>query len=165
MLQSVAHEADMTQRAIDGPYVYFVTTNTTYRRSFFTSIKRVQLLGRIIANACRMKHFTLLGYAILPDHVHLLVRNDNFDQLRKGKRRFSLSDLMHSIKRNYSRQLNEGYLWQPRFNFRIIEDERRFTNTLEYMQFNFQKHNHSARFGLKPFVVVDRETINSVLGM
>lgn len=145
----------MTQRAIDGDFVYFVTTNTIHRRHFFVTAKQATLLGRIIKNACRLKHFDLLGYAILPDHVHILVKNNNISISGSRINRFTLSNLLHSTKRNYSRQLQSGRLWKPRFNFRIVADETRFGNTVSYMQFNWQKHGYDARYGESPFLHID----------
>lgn len=64
----------MTQRAIDGPYIYFVTFTVYEREWLFVNDGRAQRLHDIMVNACRMKCFELLAHCILPDHVHLLVR-------------------------------------------------------------------------------------------
>ncbi len=152
----------MTQRAIDGSYIYFVTTNTTFHRKFLLSPEKAALLSRIIRNGCRLKHFKLLGYAILPDHFHLLVKNENFDVRGTRRNGHSLSDLMHSIKRNFSRQINSGRFWKSRFNFRIIEDEGRFLNTVQYMQFNFSKHGCPEHFGYKPFMEINWEAVGEL---
>ena len=153
----------MTQRAIDGNFVYFVTTNTTYREIFFVDEQQAELLGQIIRNACRLKHFELLGYCILPDHVHLLVNNNNTPQ--RGIRIprcgwYTLSDLMHSIKRNFARQQpHSGRLWQPRFNFRIIDSEARLYRTIEYIRYNYRKNELPEIFGQAPWVYIDWQAI------
>lgn len=64
----------MSQRAIDGEYIYFVTTNVHHRRWFFVTPQRATRLGQAIQTCCRLKNFDLLAYCILPNHVHLLVR-------------------------------------------------------------------------------------------
>lgn len=149
----------VTQRSIDGPYVYFVTTNATYREKFFVTKKQAELLGRIIQNACRLKHFDLLAYCILPDHIHLLVYNCNA-QSQRGFRNprcngHTLSNLMHSIKRNYARQQpTSGRLWQPRYNFRIIDNEQRLYNTLQYITYNYRKMGLPETFGNTPWVTI-----------
>lgn len=153
----------MTQRAIDGDFIYFVTTNTTHRRHLFMTAEHAVSLGRIIKTACRLKHFNLLGYAILSDHVHILVKNKNINTSGFRIHRFTLSNLMHSIKRNYSRQLQSGRLWKPRFNFRIIANERRFRNAASYMQFNWRKHGYDARYGEPPFLFIDWVVIHTAL--
>lgn len=64
----------MTQRAIDGEYIYFVTANVQDRRWYFVTDERAGKLGQAIQTCCRMKAFDLLQYCILPNHMHLLVR-------------------------------------------------------------------------------------------
>lgn len=66
--------ADMTQRAIDGDFIYFVTFNVHNRRWFFVDLERTENLGQAMQTCCQMKHFHLLAYCILPNHVHLLVK-------------------------------------------------------------------------------------------
>lgn len=66
----------MTQRAIDGDYIYFVTTLVKNREWFFVQPDRAEALGRIIAKACLLKRFDLLAYCVLLNHVHLLVRKN-----------------------------------------------------------------------------------------
>lgn len=63
----------MTQRAIHGDFVYFVTFNVDKRRWFFVTPQRADVLGRAIRTSCKMKRFVLSGYCILPNHVHMMV--------------------------------------------------------------------------------------------
>jgi hypothetical protein len=64
----------MTQRAIDGNFVYFVTANVKDRRWYFVLPELANKLGQAIQTCCHMKRFELLAYCILPNHIHLLVR-------------------------------------------------------------------------------------------
>ncbi len=64
----------MTQRAIDGDYIYFVTANVQNRQWFFVTPEKTAQLGQTIQTCCRLKRFKLLAYCILPNHIHLLVR-------------------------------------------------------------------------------------------
>ncbi len=136
----------MTQRAIDGPFVYFVTTNTTFRVRFFDTQNRVKRLTEIIHNTCHECGFNLLGYAVMPDHIHLLV-------CKNGS--VTLSSLMKLIKGRFWRTQGNGRFWQPRFNFRIIEDENRMANTIEYMRNNFRHHGLGEEFGQLPYVMIN----------
>lgn len=86
----------------------------------------------------------------MPDHVHILVRKNGG---------FTLSKFMNDLKGRYSFQQRSGRFWQPRFNFRIIEDEERLANTITYMQYNFQKHGYDEQYGQAPFVFLDWERI------
>ena len=69
------------QRAIDGDYIYFVTFNVLNRRWFFMTSEKASLFGQAVVTCCRIKNFELLGYCILPNHVHLLVRKFNNDEM------------------------------------------------------------------------------------
>jgi len=72
----------VTQRAIDGPHIYFVTTNVQDRQWFFITPERAETLGQAVQTCCRLKNFELLAYCILPNHVHLLVRKQTIDEVR-----------------------------------------------------------------------------------
>lgn len=63
----------MTQRAIHGDYIYFVTFNVQDRRWYFVTPERAAVLGQAIQTSCEMKKLTLFGYCILPNHVHMMV--------------------------------------------------------------------------------------------
>ncbi|MBI4092798.1 MAG: transposase [Candidatus Kerfeldbacteria bacterium] len=193
----------MTQRAIDGPFVYFVTANVQNRRWFFVTSGRAAELGQAIQTCCRMKNFDLLAYCILPNHVHLLVRKRDLGESNSaqctlgsssnlpqrtlervrcgrgrtarlpqtiflfpyrrlssrrspaGKKRFTLSDLMRSIKGTFSRSLPKGKFWQHRSNFRIVETEAYLSNVVEYILHNYRKMNLDERYGKSPYIFLD----------
>ncbi|MBI4414908.1 MAG: transposase [Candidatus Kerfeldbacteria bacterium] len=65
----------MTQRRIyQEEFPYFVTTNTFERVPIFLDEQIALKLGRAIVSACAITEFSILAYAILPDHLHLLVQ-------------------------------------------------------------------------------------------
>lgn len=209
----------MTQRAIDGDFIYFVTTNVHHGRWFFDVPERAALLGQAIQTCCRMKHFDLLTYCILPNHVHLLVRKLTVDEindvstafgahrtrgrlrcaggeaascmrrvggkegpasgmleessafffpdrrrprLRSPEERFTLSQLMHSIKSTFAHDLARGRFWHRRSYFRIIESEEYFANVIEYIRYNYRKMNLPERYGRPPFVFIDQSAIERI---
>lgn len=131
----------MTQRAIDGFFLYFVTSNTTFRERLFDTSDKAAFFGNLLRQLCKQYDFVFFGYCILPDHVHFLVYKNG---------RTTLSRLMNIVKGRFLRDMEPGRFWQPRFNFRIIDNERRLANTLQYIQYNFQKHGLVDRFGRPP---------------
>lgn len=186
----------MTQRAIDGNYIYFVTTLVKNRAWFFVRPDRANELGQVIKNACSIKNFDPYAYCILPNHVHLLVRKRPLNQaqraLEKARcegevrlassqqrrlpnspsqrglssprvKRYTLSQLMQSIKGTYSWQTTDEQLWHPRFNFRIIDTEEHFYNTVNYIIHNYKKMNLLDLYGKAPFVFVDWQRIKNLL--
>lgn len=42
--------------------------------------------------------------------------------------------------------------WQPRYNFRIVDSESRFENTLNYILHNYKKHHLPKRYGWYPYL-------------
>jgi REP element-mobilizing transposase RayT len=67
---------------------------------------------------------------------------------------YTVSNLMQSIKGTFSRYVHQGRLWQPRFNFRIVNTESRPHNTFWYIYRNYQKHGLSDQYGQAPFVFI-----------
>lgn len=196
MLSIGGWQAFMTQRAIDGNYIYFVTANVQNRRWFFVSPERAAKLGQVIQTCCRLKRFGLLAYCILPNHIHLLVGKTGVDEAlggtgtaqrtlerarcEKGKpdstislfphrrlssrrcgpnQRYTLSDLMKSIKGTFSRTLPKGKFWQHRSNFRIVESEEYLGNVIEYIRYNYRKMNLPEKYGQPLFVFIDQSAI------
>jgi putative transposase len=135
----------MTQRAIDGQFIYFVTTTTADRVWYFESLETTYLLTRNIHEACRTYGFTLFAFCIMPDHLHLLVQKNNA---------VTLSVLMKTIKGRFSFSMRRGRLWQPRSHFRIIDQEDYFWNVISYIKYNFQKHALHERFSRYPYVYI-----------
>jgi putative transposase len=83
------------------------------------------------------------AYALLPDHIHLLLRvADSTD----------ISKVMHSLKRNftmnYKRALARGdalHLWQRGFWDHVIRDDRDYERHLDYIRYNPVKHGLVAK--------------------
>jgi REP element-mobilizing transposase RayT len=76
---------------------YFITTVTHGRYPYFEAdiLRDVFICEMFICRS--MRPFTLYGYAIMPDHVHLLIRPD------EGH---SYSKIMQFIKRHFTRNAN-----------------------------------------------------------
>lgn len=143
----------MTQRAIDGQFIYFVTTTTADRVWLFETPETAYRLTKNIREACRTCGFTLFAFCIMPDHVHLLVRKDNV---------MTLSVLMKTIKGRFSFSMRRGQLWQPRSNFRIIGNEDYFWNVISYIKYNFKKHGLHERFSRYPYVYINGHAIKNL---
>lgn len=74
----------------------------------------------------------LLGYAVLPDHLHAVL---------VPREQHPISALMQSIKGYSARVINargghRGALWQASFHDRVIRDEAHLLETLEYIHRN-----------------------------
>lgn len=102
----------MTQRAIDGDYIYFVTANVQDRRWFFVEPEKAENLGQAVQTSCRMKKFELLAYCILPNHFHLLVRKLSAEEISKGSTSDQAQRTLESV-----RCRTEGALKEKSFLF------------------------------------------------
>ena len=77
--------------------IYFITTNTQQRFSYFSEDLFCRLFIENLKICKRLKEFLLYGFIIIPDHVHLLLEP-------KGK--FNISEIMQYLKRHISRDIN-----------------------------------------------------------
>jgi REP element-mobilizing transposase RayT len=112
-------------------HCYHVTTRTRGA----APVLRDPANARIIVDALqfvRRDRAYLLGYAILPDHLHAVL-------VPRGQQ--TISRVMQSIKGYSARLMNarrgrSGPLSQPSFYDRVIRDEAHLLDTLEYMHRN-----------------------------
>ena len=73
----------------------FITQVVQYREPVFRDEKVVSLLREILDNVKVLHPFTMLGYVILPDHFHVIIQPT-------GESNFS--DIMHSLKPNFTKE-------------------------------------------------------------
>ena len=116
----------------------FITSVTHNRQAVFQSDEDRDLLVSTMRSVQAIAVFHLLAYAILPDHVHLLMRTDITTDF---------SRVMHSIKRNFTLNYKRlhgintaSVLWQSKFWDHIIRDEDDLTRHLDYIHYNVVKH-------------------------
>lgn len=170
--------------------LYFITTLVEQRRWFFTNRQRAQRLAETIDTCCAIKGFDLIAYAILPNHVHLLVRKLGrlesgrrlesrrpgdkelpeerflFSRRRLSSRRrsgvhdYTLADLMQSIKGTYSRSLPPGRFWHRHSYVRRVDSDEYLANLLDYICHNYQKMELPTWYGQRPFADIRQLAIN-----
>jgi len=121
-------------------HVVFITQVVNHRQPVFQNSETIFLLKEIFQNAKEIHPYKMLAFVFLPDHFHVLIQpkgNSNFSQI------------MHSIKRNftvaYKRSMNfKGDLqfWQKRFWDHVIRNEKDLENHLHYIHYNPIKHGY-----------------------
>jgi putative transposase len=94
-----------------------------------------------LARVKEINPFELLGYVVLPDHFHWL--------MRVGVPSGNFSKVMHSIKRNFTRNYKHLHgietaisIWQRGFWDHVIRDERDLEIHLDYIHWNPIKHGY-----------------------
>jgi putative transposase len=120
----------------------FITQVVQSRELVFRDPKYMGLLQEILQNVKELHPFIMLGYVFLFDHFHMIIQPT-------GESNFS--DIMHSIKPNFTREYKKMLeipssqsikFWQKRFWDHVIRDDRDFDNHLHYIHFNPVKHGY-----------------------
>jgi len=175
----------MTQRRIyQDEYPYFVTIRTKENIPLFDNIEYAILFAKVIYKKCRIKHFDVLSYQIMPDHVHLLIihkyhqaqpavvarhfnKKTSAGTAARARRIFNISELIHGIKSYYYSQMNDQYginfqFFQPRFYSRIVNDNKYLKNTIHYIKHNPVKENLPSKYRQSPYQYFDWGKINNL---
>ena len=76
----------------------------------------------------------------------------------------NISTLMHSIKSYFANQMykiskSKDPIWQPRYNFQIINNEARLRTVVEYIRNNHVKANLPAKYLREPYMFIDEAVI------
>ena len=77
--------------------IYFITTNTIDRFPFFQEELFCELFVENLRLCKELRNFKLFGFIIIPEHVHLQLKPED---------KFNISQIMHTIKRHFSRNAN-----------------------------------------------------------
>ena len=112
--------------------VYFVTTVTRERKPLFRDPRLCRILLVTIEYYKTIFDYLVLGYCLMPDHIHLI--------LKPGPK-FNLSVIMKMVKGSFSRKVNRlddrrGSLWQSRYFEELIRSEKQLVAQLEYIHQN-----------------------------
>ena len=110
--------------------IFFVTSNLA-RGALNLSERERDLVLNLLAETRSAHGFLLLGYVVMPDHVHALLA------IVSG----SLSDIMHQWKRTSASSIQktrgkQGPLWQSRYFDFICRRTRDVGNKLDYIHQN-----------------------------
>ena len=120
------------RRYIVPNHCYFVTTTTANRRPVFGSRQLAQILVATLGFYRQAMGFSIYGYVIMPDHLHLLITP------REGT---TISQIMRNFKSHTSKQIREacgkrGAVWQRRFYDRVIRTRQDFLAAMTYIHGN-----------------------------
>ena len=164
----------MTQRRIyQEEYPYFVTFRIQEGFGLFDDVQYAGLMAQIIVKTCLMKKYDVLAWQIMPDHVHVLIYNNNhqahpavgarhFKMGRAGTaaraRRdvYTISELMHGIKSYFCDQIRDQYnidypIFQKRFYVRVVNNRRYLRTVIEYIRYNSIKAELPDKYRRRPY--------------
>ncbi len=115
-------------------YFHFITTSCYHRRPLLTSPQRRDLLLRILEQVRRRYGFIVVGYVVMPEHVHLLIsepdRGTPSTVMQVLKQRFARNVLGEGRRRGQPAQgqlwqeaLEDEHIWQKRFYDFVVKSE------------------------------------------
>jgi REP element-mobilizing transposase RayT len=159
-------------------YPYFLTTNVAERNRFFEEGKWAEVIGGIIRRACVLHRYTLLGFVVMPDHVHILIYpNQAQASVPASKRRAragrdaragsSVGTFMHTIKSFFVHQVYDldpgnNFHWQSGYNSRVMNSSERLQTIVEYMKYNPTKAGLDKRFKKLPYLYINTKRLQSL---
>ena len=135
------------RRCYGADYLHFITSSCYQRRALLGSAGRRDLFLRILEETRRRYHFVVVGFVVMPDHVHLLI-----SEPEKG----TPSTVMQVLKQRFARELlrrlrsrdrpaqgrlwdtapEEGHVWQRRFYDFVVWSRHKRVEKLRYMHGN-----------------------------
>ena len=121
--------------------LHFLTFSCYQRRPFLGSAPRRDLFLQVLETMRRRYRFVVLGYVVMPEHVHLLLSEPQRD---------TLSTVVQALKLGFCRRLlgplrtpheptlwpNPKHVWQARFYDFNVWSERKRIEKLRYMHCN-----------------------------
>ncbi len=152
-MMSLRHRDSLTECNI-----FFVTTTVVGFNEVFADKKVCDILIANIKHYREKYKFTILAYAIMPSHFHWIVIADNnygtISSIMRDIKKYSAWDIMEYLTAKDSRieaafkKAAEGYddqkrkFWMPRFDDKVIRNEKMFWAKLHYI------HNNPVEGGL-----------------
>jgi len=128
-------------------YSHFITTSCYRRLPLLGSARNRDLFLRVLEQTRRCYRFVVVGYVVMPEHVHLLLtepeRANPSVVVQALKQSFARKLLPRVRARADSRQntlwnspLENGHIWQARFYDFVVFSEHKRIEKLRYMHHN-----------------------------
>ncbi|MBU4193596.1 MAG: transposase [Actinobacteria bacterium] len=111
--------------------IYMVTSATFERRNIFALDVNASEVVSIILKGRSLLHYWLLAFAVMPDHIHVVMKPRN-KTLHQG-----IGSLKGTAARVINRKYNnEGKLWQRGYFARPIVSDDLLTREIWYVENN-----------------------------
>ncbi|MFA6588245.1 MAG: transposase [Patescibacteria group bacterium] len=83
--------------------------------------------------------------------IHPISAKSTLSRVRTKTPKYNISDLMQSIKGNFSRKIHEGNIWQKRFYTKIVNTHKYLETVINYIENNPIKAELPKRYQQKPY--------------
>jgi putative transposase len=119
-------------RIISPEHTYHVTHRGNDRQAIFHEASDYHLYLDLLAQAQRKYPFDLFHYALMPNHVHLIMRS---------RTRSTISPIMQMVAQKYARKYNAnygktGHLWGDRYFSKHVENDEYLLTAGIYVELN-----------------------------
>ena len=124
-----------------GGDLHFITTSCYGRRPLLASVRRRELFLRILERVRRRYHLVVVGYVVMPEHVHLLLSEPNERKLSVAVQALKLGFARNARRKRSEEQgeLFEGppqRMWQARYYDFNVRTAKKWIEKLRYMHRN-----------------------------
>jgi len=128
-------------------YLHFITTSCYQRSALLGTSQNRDLFLEVLEQVRRRYRFVVVGYVVMPEHVHLLFsepeRSDPSVVMKVLKQSFARR-LLERVRaaadprqsRLWDTALTEGHVWQRRFYDFVVFSEKKRVQKLRYMHRN-----------------------------
>ena len=128
---------------------YFFTVNLADRKQDLL-VRYIDGLRSALQTEMRRANFEILGFVVLPDHLHAVWRlpagdADYSNRWRRIKTRFSRTIPKGEAVSESRQSKGERGIWQRRFWEHTIRDENDLRQHLDYVHYNPVKHGYVSR--------------------
>src|SRR5690242_7488967 len=115
------------KRCQQSKQAHFIIFTCYHRRRGFNSPAAYDLFLQVLEQMRQRFSLRIYGYVVMPEHVHMLLR-DPVSAL--------LVDAMHYLKLSFAKRLGVCVFWQKRYYDRNHLDMREFSDKLKYIHRN-----------------------------
>jgi putative transposase len=106
---------------------HFITFSCARHRPILGTSTARDTFCELLERTRELYLFHILGYVIMPDHVHLLLTEPE-------EKRLSIA--IQILKQRYSKLRNEDHVWEPRYYDFNIHTEKKRVEKLRYIHRN-----------------------------
>lgn len=130
------------KRYYNAKHLHFLTCSCYHRLPFLGTPQRRDLFLKVLEQARRRYRFTVVGYVVMPEHIHLLIsepeRGDPSVVMKVIKQRFARMVLRKHRSRAAQTEFwpAADHVWQKRFYDFNVWSERKHIEKLRYMHRN-----------------------------
>ncbi|MFO0957832.1 MAG: transposase [Isosphaeraceae bacterium] len=130
-----------TARASAADYCYHVLNRGNGRAEVFHKPEDFDAFLAAVDDACRRLPMRVLGYCLMPNHFHLVLRPHGDGDLSRW-----MQWLMTAHVRRYRRHYgSSGHVWQGRFKAFPIQDDEHLRTVLRYVERNAMRAGLAGR--------------------